>query len=640
MCGIAGIINGQDKVNVELMVRAMVHRGPDDSGIYADAEAAIGMARLAILDLSPLGHQPMQSQCKRYWIVYNGECYNYQSIRNKLEALGDRFISNSDTEVVLQAYCRWGERCLAELNGMFAFVIWDTLEKKLFAARDHLGIKPFYYTIRNGVFAFGSEIKTLLSSGLVENQIDHDAVFQYFTFGHIQQPKTILQNVKALMPGHYLTWKESNVTIKPYWTLSPQRVPLSYTEAKEKLREQINRSVKMQLVSDRPLGLFLSGGLDSASVLAAMHASGASIRTFSIGFDENPYAKNEAKEAEVLAQHFGASHHNIIVDANLVKNELESFWKALDQPSVDGLNTYLVSKFASEHMTVALSGLGGDELFAGYSRHARILWKLANNNSVSSLMSVLLPDGLLKQKGGIGEWSYRIKQNVDRNDLLRNYTYARSMGPLSETLSILSDNLLGSIDTRDSFFNQYKELINITDTTNLNKILALDIQAFMQSVLLRDMDATSMWHSLEVRFPLIDYKLVELAFSLPDEYKLNFNPLQKPPAEGKLSYREAGNKKILMDTMEPVLPDGFADRPKNGFKLPMSQWVKTFKKEEVKTMVLDEKKAWEPYLSAEKIEQMLAQEDGAYHLIWKVLCFVKTIPVYILILTEIFFTCL
>lgn len=625
MCGIAGIVGKHDQSRIESMVRAMRHRGPDDHGIYSDDAISMGMTRLAIIDLSPLGHQPMQSHDGRYWIIFNGECYNFKEVREKLEKSGDRFTSCSDTEVVLQAYGRWGEKCLEEFNGMFAFAIWDTQEKKLFAARDHLGIKPFYYTNRNGIFIFGSEIKTLIASGMLENRINREAVFQYFTFGHIQQPQTILQDVLALMPGHYLTWKENNLTIKSYWSLSAKPSTLSYAEAKERLSDQVNRSVNMQLVSDRPLGLFLSGGLDSASVLSAMHASGASIRTFSIGFDENPFAKNEAKEAEELARHFGADHHQILVDGAIVKNELESFWKALDQPSVDGLNTYLVSKYASEHMTVALSGLGGDELFAGYSRHARILWKLANNNLLNSLVNTVIPENLLEKRGGIGQWSYRAKQYADRSDLLRNYTYSRSMAPLSNTISLLSDDLLNSIDVQNSFINQYKGLGRLANTTSLNKILALDVQGFMGSVLLRDMDATSMWHSLEVRFPLIDYKLVELAFSLPDDYKLDFNPSQKPPGEGKLSYRGAGNKKILMDVMEPLLPKGFADRPKNGFKLPISHWLKAIKKEELRAMVMDEKKNWEPYISLEKIDEIFSKEGENNNLLWKVLCFVKTL---------------
>jgi asparagine synthase (glutamine-hydrolysing) len=626
MCGIAGVISGQCRNRVESMVRSMHHRGPDDHGIYSDDSISMGMARLAIIDLSPLGHQPMQSHDGRYWIVFNGECYNFKEVRLKLEKLGDRFTSGSDTEVVLQAYARWGDKCLKELNGMFAFAVWDTHEKVFFAARDHLGIKPFYYSIRDKVFVFGSEIKTLIASGMIENKIDNEAAFQYFAFGHILQPKTIIEGVHALMPGHFLTWKGDSLTIKPYWSLSPTPATLDYEDAKAALLKQLNNSVKMQLVSDRPLGLFLSGGLDSASVLAAMHTSGARIQTFSIGFEENPFAKNEAKDAEQLASHFGADHHQIIVDSAIVKNELDSFWKALDQPSVDGLNTFLVSKYASKHMTVALSGLGGDELFAGYSRHARMMWKLANRNVLTDLVDTLIPSMALSRKDLIGRWSYRVKQNVDRNDPIRNYTYTRAISPLSNTLGLLSNDLLNTIDALPLFYNQFRNLNNISHTTNLNEVLALDMKAFMCSMLLRDMDATSMWHSLEVRFPLIDYKLVEFAFSLPDAYKLDFNPAHKPPGEGKLSYREAGNKKILMDTMEPFLPKGFADRPKNGFKLPLSVWLKNFKKEELRTMVMDGRDRWQGYMRAEAIEQMFKEENLNYSVIWRALCFSRTIP--------------
>lgn len=627
MCGIAGIVGGSSERECSLnqMIKSMHHRGPDDSGIYSDDFISMGMARLAIIDLSPLGHQPMQSHNGRYWIVFNGECYNFKEVRTKLERRGARFKSGSDTEVVLEAYSEWGESCLGELNGMFAFAIWDTQEKKLFAARDHLGIKPFYYAIRNEVLIFGSEIKTLLASGSVENRIDNEAVFQYFTFGHIQQPKTILRDVNALMPGHYLTWSDNHLAIKSYWTLSPKPATVGYEEAKERLLEQVNRSVKMQLVSDRPLGLFLSGGLDSATVLAAMQASSAAIQTFSIGFEENPFTKNEAAEAKELADHFGADHYAIIIDSQIVKNELESFWKALDQPSVDGLNTYLVSKYAHEHMTVALSGLGGDELFAGYSRHARIMWKLANANFKTRVANSFLPDLFLEMNGDVGDWIYRAKQYVDRSNLLRNYTYTRSMGSLSKVTDLLSSDFVNTINKKTFFFNQYKDISGLTGTTPLNEILALDLQGFMGSVLLRDMDAASMWHSLEVRFPLIDYKLVEFAFSLPDKYKLDFDPTRKPLGEGKLSYRAAGNKKILTDTMEPLLPKGFVDRPKNGFKLPINMWLQSFKKEELRAMVMDEKESWEPYLSAQGIDLLFEKEMVTNSMIWKVLCFVKTL---------------
>jgi hypothetical protein len=267
-------------------------------------------------------------------------------------------------------------------------------------------------------------------------------------------------------------------------------------------------------------------------------------------------------------------------------------------------------------------------LFAGYSRHARILWKLANANVASGLVNTALPNMLLRQSGSLGEWSYRVKQNVDRSDVLRNYTYSRSIAPLSNSVNFLSPELLDQIDSLDLFFGQYKSLDKINNTTDLNNVLALEVQGFMGSVLLRDMDATSMWHSLEVRFPLIDYKLVELAFSLPDAYKLDFNPRQKPQPEGTLSYRQAGNKKILMDAMEPFLPAGFADRPKNGFKLPISHWLKSYKREELKAMVMDERSVWKSYLNTGQIEALFhVNNNESNNLLWKVLCFVKTVRV-------------
>lgn len=624
MCGIAGVIsNNKGKEVIGEMLRCMRHRGPDDSGTYVDDHAAIGMNRLAILDLSPLGHQPMQSHCKRYWIVYNGECYNYPDIRKKLEANGHQFTSRSDTEVVLQAFVTWGERCLHEMNGMFAFAIWDTLEQELFAARDHLGIKPFYYAIKDGAFIFGSELKTLSASGLIDRSLDHQAIFQYFSFGHVQQPRTILKDVQALMPGHRLIWKNESLSIKPYWSLTIKPSALNYNDATELLRIKINQAVNAQLISDRPLGLFLSGGLDSASVLAAMNSSGASIKTFSIGFDENPYAKNEAVEAQELAQFFGADHHQIILDSATVIDELDGFWKALDQPSTDGLNTYLVSKYAREQMTVALSGLGGDELFAGYARHARIKWKLEHGHALSVLGKSLIPEKLIASKNKLGRFAYRVKQNLDRGDVLRNYTYSRSLAVLPDTLSLLNPTLTDQFDFPGVFFGQYENLVLPDQSTELTKILAYDVQGFMESVLLRDMDAASMWHSLEVRFPLIDYTLVEFAFSLPDHFKLQRDQGHKPAGEGTLSYKESGAKKILLDAMQSALPKGFGERPKNGFKLPINLWLKGMRREQLRALVMDEKHRWSDVLNSDSIDSLWRGEMD-YATLWKVLCFIRS----------------
>lgn len=630
MCGIIGIIrkeNSGDQIN--RAIEHMQHRGPDDRGAWDDGTCYFGHLRLAILDLSPKGHQPMFSHDGRYVIVYNGECYNFHDVRAKLEKFGERFESNGDTEVIIQAYKRWGKDCLTEFNGMFALAIWDQQEKKLFTARDRLGIKPLYYYHDTEKFIFGSEVKGLLATCLISNTLDPEAIVQYFTFGHIQQPRTIVKNVQALMPGHYLYWQAGKITTHAYWKVNPEHTSsLSYTEAKEELLIRIRKAISLQIISDRPLGLFLSGGLDSASVLAAMAHHQAQSHTFSIGFEENPDAKNEEKEARQLAAHFGAKHEQITLDRATVLEDIPKFFRSLDQPSVDGLNTYLVSKYAVRSMTVALSGLGGDELFAGYSRHALLRWKSAHSalQLLSRMMPMTLATGL---SGKAGEVAWKSRVYGESDNTLLNYTFARTIAAPGRIKEYLDQQVIGQVELKDTYVNTYR---NIYDPGfkkgSLNEILHLDMYGFMSSMLLRDMDPVSMAHSLEVRFPLIDHELVEFAFSLPDDFKLNRNSNKKPGGEGTASYRQSGSKRILMDTMEPFLPAGFADRPKNGFKLPFQFWLKHYKPDQLKALMLDNKTAWSSYLDERSVEQLVndfvnGKKVGSKF--WKVLSFVGSV---------------
>ncbi|MFN8313178.1 MAG: asparagine synthase (glutamine-hydrolyzing) [Cyclobacteriaceae bacterium] len=625
MCGIAGILGSNNTDAMHRMVGAMHHRGPDDRGFFAEDHVLLGMTRLAIIDLSADGHQPMQSGDGRYWIVYNGECYNFRDIRQQLEREGVRFQSASDTEVVLEAYVRWGAGSLSRFNGMYAFAIWDTRDKKLFAARDRMGIKPFYYAQTSEVFVFGSEIKTLLSSGFVDFDLSSEALREYFTFGYIQQPHTILKQGSALMPGHYLEWSAGSYTITKYWDFDAVKPSqLSYEDAREQMLDLIQNSVRMELVSDRPLGLFLSGGLDSATILAAMKLHGVNAHTFSIGFEENTFARNEAGEAIELARHFGASHEQIILNADLVRANIPDFFDALDQPSIDGFNTYLVSKYASKSMTVALSGLGGDELFAGYARHALLNWK--SHHRTWQSLSRLVPLSLAHRLGNLGELLWRLRAYGESDDLLLNYTVARTVKFSSS--HVLRAGLFDAGDYAELYRNTFRHLDTGYANETLRRILKLDVSAFMSSLLLRDMDATSMAHSLEVRFPLIDHQLVEFAFSLPDDFKLHPAGQERPKAEGKLSYRESGAKRILLDIMEPQLPAGFSNRAKNGFKLPLNKWLSEMSGDSLREMLFDDQTAWEPYCDPARVEAVydsFVQKKKTNVEFWKVLTFVRVV---------------
>jgi asparagine synthase (glutamine-hydrolysing) len=622
MCGIAGLVDSNNHDRIYRMVNSMHHRGPDDSGISVFNQAVLGMSRLAILDLSASGHQPMVSHCKRYAIVYNGECYNFKVIRSKLEALGEVFNSQSDTEVVLQAYVQWGEACLQLMNGMFAFAIWDIQEETLFAARDHIGIKPFYYTHQDGSFVFASEIQTLIQGG-VSLETDPLAVLQYFNFGFIQQPLTISKNIKALLPGHSLTYRNKQLSIKKYWQISTAHKNISLEDAALELKDLLRQAVKLQMISDRPLGLFLSSGLDSTSVLAAMRTNGVSAKTFSIGFEENLYTRNEAQDAAQLASFFGSDHTEVILQASDVINLFPDYFRSLDQPSVDGLNTYLVSKYASQSMTVALSGLGGDELFAGYSRHSLLLWKSQHHGLqwLSRLVSMKLA-AQMPQK--LGEWLWKLRTYGESSDYLLNYTFARTLTFPSYQGLLKLNELDIILDYKRTFANLD---LSMEADTMLDKILKLDMYTFMSSNLLRDMDPTSMAHSIEVRFPLLDKNLMEFAFTLPDHFKVNVPKKPRPRGEGSSSYDESGAKKVLLHSIKPYLPVDFNRKKKNGFKLPTNYWLKQMGTNKLKEFIFDQPDVWQDVIHKAKavdLYQGFVRSPTADPAFWKLFSYVGT----------------
>jgi asparagine synthase (glutamine-hydrolysing) len=581
MCGIAGIVGKTDLEAVQRMVTAMFHRGPDDQGIYSDTVATLGMTRLAILDLSPAAHQPMSTPDGRFWIVYNGEIYNFREERRLLEQRGHVFHSASDTEVVLHLFQEYGQECVHHLRGMFAFAVWDQQEHRLFAARDRLGIKPFLYTIQNGTLVFASELKALLSSRQVPFMISEKGLRQYLFWGSVQPPQTIISNVSTLLPGHCLWYQNGEINEFAYWDLvgshHQQEVEdSSFEQLKERLLYELSESVRLELVSDVPLGVFLSGGLDSAAIVALMKRSGASrIRTFSIGFDNASQELDETKAAEQTARHFGTEHENLIVTGSEVARKFTDFVRALDQPSMDGLNTFFVSEFARGGVTVALSGLGGDELFAGYSRSWRIYWQ-QHDQSYALLSKIvhtnfgkwglsLLPDELRS----------RLQDRSELGDVLTSYALFRRLMQPFQITNLLSPNFMSQNVMYTPGVADISEFDNPNLTDPIKRVSRLDLKTFMPFQLLRDMDAVSMGHSLEVRFPLIDHKIVELAFDLPSVFK--YSPSSKPDKmnESSMSYSSSGAKKILLVALESDLPPGFEYRKKAGFKLPIAQWLRT-----------------------------------------------------------------
>jgi asparagine synthase (glutamine-hydrolysing) len=557
MCGIGGIINsglGRDAVEQKLlaMQRCLHHRGPDDRGLFISPNGKTGLVntRLAILDLSSAGHQPMASANGRYRIVLNGEIYNFQALRAELEAEGEIFLSRSDTEVVLKMYERYGPDCVREFEGMFALAIWDEQEQVCFLARDPLGIKPLYYHETNGAIWFASELKTLLGTSLVTRRLCLEAVSGYLLFGAVPEPLTLVENVRALPAGHHLVCKNGRVQLTKYWDIQFDDEPLPETEAIELVRHALDESIQRHLVSDVPVGVFLSGGIDSTALvaLASLHASNG-LRTFSISFDDPKF--DEGNIAARTAQHFGAQHSDWRLDSATARKLLATFLKSLDQPSIDGFNSFCVSRLAHESgLKVVLSGLGGDEVFGGYgsfrrvprmvhvSRQLNLLWPL--RAGVGGILQARYSSARIARLGcflqeapttAAAYWCMRgIFTPHEVQVLLRRY--ADSDGQLASQIS----------------------LNNPPQPTIEDEVSYLELTRYMRNQLLRDSDVMSMAWSLELRVPFVDRKFIE--------------KIQRIPA----ALRLAGGKKILLDAV-PEVPAWVRERPKQGFTFPFKDWV-------------------------------------------------------------------
>ncbi len=590
MCGIAGAIAvSSDAVKdiVHRMTVTLVHRGPDDGGtvlfpVASHGYVGLGHRRLAILDLSPAGHQPMRDADTGNSITYNGEIYNFRDIRQQLEARGYHFQSQTDTEVILKAYDAFGYECLDRLRGMFAFAIWDTQKQRLFLARDRLGIKPLYYYHKDGQFLFASELRALLASGLVPRGISADGLLSYLSFGAVQQPLTLIEDVFCLLPGHYLEWRDGQVKTIRYWdalsSIETQTVKSQqgHEANLEAIRAHLEESVRLHLISDVPLGAFLSGGIDSSAVVALMSTvSQAPVKTFSIGFKENTF--DESVHARVIAQRFQTDHVEIVISPQDVLLKLDSILNAMDQPTIDGVNTYVISQAVKQAgITVALSGLGGDELFAGYPSFIDV----PRAERFMSLWSAFPPS---LQRLAAFTWGKVVPMN-DRTDKLKMllagdiqedhpYFLSRALFTKPKQDQLLYADVPREI-TQSAFLAHHEHILSeVSRLDPINRVSYLELTGYMSNMLLRDIDAMSMAHALEVRVPLIDHRLVEFMFSLPGISKLN-KRIPKP---------------LLVNALGDALPDEVIYRPKQGFAFPFDKWLKHQLKANVESTLLDQK---------------------------------------------------
>jgi asparagine synthase (glutamine-hydrolysing) len=584
MCGIFGIVGHNAPVAPETLERgtqSLAHRGPDDSGTIllretnsCPIEIGLGSRRLAILDLSPLGHQPMQDAATGNWIVYNGEIYNFRDVRTELERGGAKFKSNSDTEVLLRAYTHWGEQCLTKLRGMFAFAIWDACRHRLVLARDPMGIKPLYYAQCGSYFLFASEVRTLLGTGLVPRILDHAGLVNYLTFGSAYDPLTLVEGVRALPAGHTLTWENGSIRPSRYWDLidagATEQSTTSNTKADQSpthLQPLLEEAVRMQLVSDVPLGVFLSGGIDSSALVSILSRGGVTPSTFSIVFQEAEFS--EAQHSRAVAAHFETDHHEIRVSQSDVLASIPDALRAMDLPTMDGINTYFVSREARRAgVKVALSGLGGDEVFAGYSSFRTIprmerfahFWNHvphAVRNPLASAFGLLSPDSDQNRK-----LTTLARSN---GSILHPYFIARMLFTPAQREHLFP---LGMGVAKEANASQVSDLQRALPLDAINRVSYLESRCYMLNTLLRDADVMSMSQGLEVRVPLIDHQLAKTVLAFPGRSKLNGSP-----------------KKLLVDALDGSLPDGIVNRPKRGFTLPFEHWMRQELRSEIEPVL-------------------------------------------------------
>jgi len=571
MCGIYGYLSTDKKIDRDILRRmgnALRHRGPDGEGeeIQQTAEWGIGLGhtRLSIIDLSPAGRQPMCNEDGTIWITYNGEIYNFRELRIELERNGHCFKSNSDTEVIIHLYEEKGVRCLERLNGMFALAIWDRRERTLFLARDRIGKKPLHYCLHNGGIVFGSEIKALLKHPDVPREIDLGALNKYLYYEYVPAPDTIFKSIRKIRPGYFLLFKGGDIRTEKYWDIPLSDNPIGYKtedEYVEELREILERSVRSRLVADVPVGVFLSGGLDSSMVAAMAKRSNKDIECFSIGFDEVSF--DERKYAAQVAQSINLKQNLRIFSTSQMLENLEALPCLLDEPLADAsiLPTYLLSKMTSEKLKVVLSGDGGDELFAGYPTYQAHKLITYFDSLPESLKEVArsLAQSLPVSDANIS-FDFKVKQFLRGAGVSSEIRFFRWMGGLtdSEKRELLSDDLKAALIHHNSYQDIFRYLNQSGLTKDLERILYLSMKLYLQDDILVKVDRAAMANGLEVRCPLLDLEFVEFACQLPTKYKL----------------KGLKTKYLLKKAARGILPDEIIDRRKKGFGIPIARWLR------------------------------------------------------------------
>src|SRR5262245_1513278 len=586
MCGIAGLISRNPDLRMSRMLQRIEHHGRDDEGMWTSNEVTpdrhqvcFGHRRLSIIDTSAAGHQPMVSVDGRFVVILNGEIYNYRELREELTAEGHRFQTQTDTEVLLSAWAEWNEECLTRLNGMFAFALWDNKERALFLVRDRVGIKPLYYSCQEPrqeggppSFAFASEIKSLLAAGFVNAELDTESLHQFLTFLWAPDPNTLFKGIKTVPPGHLVEWRDHEIRIRQWWDISFNEIEEGKSEAwwQERVLETLDRVVKLEMVADVPLGSFLSGGIDSSSILAMMmhHTNGRRIETYTIGmaaedlrFDIIP---DDVQWARKVNQQLVTDYHEIILQPN-VTELLPRLVYHMEEPAIDmAIPSYLVSEAARQTLRVMLSGMGGDEVFAGYPR--QLAMKLAGTldpvpellrRPVMRAVEYALPGGL----PGKFTAPLRNAKKFARSaglDFENRYLGYETYFTDAIKRRLYSDELAQATSELHAYATHRRYFARVKDTAPLNRLLYVDLKTFLPCLNLMTTDKTSMAANLEVRVPFLNQEMLELTARMPPDLKL----------------KGLKRKYILKKAAEKLLPRDIVWRKKAGFGAPIRSWLR------------------------------------------------------------------
>jgi asparagine synthase (glutamine-hydrolysing) len=596
MCGIAGFISkekdspvAERAARLDAMCRVITHRGPDEQGAVVLGRAALGMRRLSIIDLKS-GQQPIYSEDGNLAIVFNGEIYNYRELKTDLERRGHRFKTNSDTETIVHAFEEFGADCLRHLRGMFAFAVWNKRDESLFVARDRVGKKPLFYAVtKSGDFVFGSELKVLLAHGEIEPEIDLAALDAYLTFGYVPEEFCIFKNVRKLAAGAFLIYENGRIKTEKYWDFPYKKIETAKTEAEyvEILRAKLREAVAVRLISEVPLGAFLSGGVDSSSIVAMMaQLSDRPVKTFSIGFNEDTF--NELKFARLAAKHFRTEHHEFVVTPDLVETVDELVWH-FDEPFADpsSLPTFMVAKMAREFVTVVLSGDGGDELFAGYTRYAVEQRRKGLENLPAFVRrslrraSAWLPHGF---RGKNYLYNVSLDPTARYVDNLSHFNRVRRRALYSAEFS---EKLNGGFGAGEKIFREIAE--SLATGNPVDNLLYLDSKTYLPGDILTKVDRMTMAASLEARAPLLDQELIETVAQIPAEFKM----------------RGAETKYIFKKALEGIVPPEILYRPKQGFGVPINEWINSQLRERIDETLREKRSLERGYFDRSYIQTLL-----------------------------------